>query len=231
MLKKLLTVILAVTFAANAFAKKGDLHYLQPGQPDIAAAVAPPPQLGSAEQKADLETVRVTYHAAEKAPIDKAESKIEVFHFIANAGLSLNETNLPKTAAFFHNVMDDAKTVVGAGKDFFKRPRPFVTDPSLGTGNSDDSFSYPSGHSTESMTLALVLADLLPKQRETILGHGRWIGWHRVELGRHYPTDIFAGRFLAQAIVEELKKNPAFQKDFAEVKQEIETSLAQNPLK
>ncbi len=123
--------------------------------------------------------------------------------------------------------MDDAKTVVGAGKEFFKRPRPFVTDPALGTGNADDSFSYPSGHSTESMTLALVLADLLPKHREAILEHGRWIGWHRVELGRHYPTDIFAGRFLAQQIVEEFKKNPAYEKEFAEVKQELESALVQ----
>ncbi len=91
MFKHLLTLLLAVSFAANAVAKKGDLHYLQPGQPDIAVAVAPPPQLGSAEQKADLETVRVTYRAAEKETSTNTDSKIAVFHFTASVGLNLDE--------------------------------------------------------------------------------------------------------------------------------------------
>ena len=69
--------------------------------------------------------------------------------------------------------------------------------------------------------LALVLADLFPDKREAILAEGRAIGWHRVQLGRHYPTDIYAGRVLAQAIVQEMKKNKRFEKDFAEAKAEI----------
>ena len=50
----------------------------------------------------------------------------------------------------------------------------------------------------------------------------RDLGWHRVWIARHYPTDIYAGRVLAQAIVRELKSSPAFQRDFAQVKSEIE---------
>jgi hypothetical protein len=38
---------------------------------------------------------------------------------------------------------------------------------------------------------------------------------------RSYPTDIYAGRVLAQAIVRKLKENPDFQKDFAGAKAEI----------
>ncbi|HVU26447.1 MAG TPA: hypothetical protein VHG71_01765 [Verrucomicrobiae bacterium] len=37
----------------------------------------------------------------------------------------------------------------------------------------------------------------------------------------HYPTDIYTGRVLAQAIVCELKANPDFQHDFIEVKAKI----------
>jgi hypothetical protein len=53
--------------------------------------------------------------------------------------------------------------------------------------------------------------------------------WHRVEIARHYPTDIYAGRVLAQAIVRQMKKSNAFQKDFAEAKAEI--IAAQNTAK
>ena len=55
------------------------------------------------------------------------------------------------------------------------------------------------------MVLAFVLADLFPAQRDAILAQARQIGWHRVQIARHYPTDIYAGRVLAQAIVCEMK--------------------------
>ena len=88
-------------------------------------------------------------------------------------------------------------------------------------GDPENSFSYPSGHSTESMVLALVLADLFPDQHDAIIAKARSIGWHRVEIARHYPTDIYAGRVLARAIVRKMKKNADFQKDFAAVKAEV----------
>jgi acid phosphatase (class A) len=118
----------------------------------------------------------------------------------------------------------DAETVTDLGKDYFKRPRPYTTDPSLANGKLEKSFSYPSGHSTESMVLALVLADLLPEQRDAIIAHARSIGWHRVQIARHYPTDIFAGRTLARAITQQFKQSEDFQKEFSEVKKEIETA-------
>jgi acid phosphatase (class A) len=94
-------------------------------------------------------------------------------------------------------------------------------EPSLAAGKPEKSFGYPSGHSAEAMVLALVLADLLPEQREEVLAIGRNIGWHRVWIARHYPTDIYAGRVFAQAIIRELKANPEFQRDLAEVRAEI----------
>jgi len=145
------------------------------------------------------------------------KKKITVFDFTAAVGDFFTAANLPKTTAYFEKVQTDAE----AGKDYFHRPRPFVTDPSLANGKLEKSFSYPSGHSTESMVLALVLADLFPGKHDAIIAKARSIGWLRVEIARHYPTDIYAGRVLAQAIVRQMKKNNAFQKDFAEVKAEI----------
>jgi acid phosphatase (class A) len=70
----------------------------------------------------------------------------------------------------------------------------------------------------------LVLADLFPDKRDDILAIGRSIGWHRVEIARHYPTDIYAGRVFAQAIVREMKTSPDFQRDLEEVKSELEAA-------
>ena len=101
-----------------------------------------------------------------------------------------------------------------------------MVDTNLAAGPLEKSFSYPSGHSTETMVLALVLAELLPEKHNDLLAHARLMGWHRVQIARHYPTDIHAGRVLAQAIVREFNKAEAFQKDRAEVKTEIEAVRA-----
>ena len=219
-------VIFAAIFAltcAGAFAKDSALYYLKAGKPDAATLLAPPPLPDSAEQAADLDEVRAVYHAAGSNDIAAAysEKKFSVFNFAAAAGPFLVESNLPKTAAFFEKVQSDASAATDLGKDFFKRPRPYTTDPSLANGKLEKSFSYPSGHSTESMVLALVLADLLPDKHDAIIAHARAIGWHRVQIARHYPTDIYAGRVLARAIVRQFKANDAFQKDFAGAKAEI----------
>jgi acid phosphatase (class A) len=206
-----------------ATAKESSLHYLALGNPSSAAVLAPPPVPDSAEQTADMETVRAVYHSASDA--DKqaayAEKKFSVFNFTEAIGSFFVATNLPKTAAFFEKVQQDAETVTDLGKDYFHRPRPYSVDTNLINGKLEKSFSYPSGHSTESMVLALVLADVIPDKQEAIIAHARLMGWHRIQIARHYPTDIYAGRMLAQAIVHELKKNETFEKDLAEVKTEI----------
>jgi len=223
-------LIVATIFAASssmAFAKDAsELRYLKSDKPSAATLLAPPPLPDSAEQAADMAAVRAVYQAASE--IDKqaayAEKKFSVFNFTGAVGAYFVETNLPKTTAFFEKVQLDAETVTDLGKDYFHRPRPFTTDTNLANGKLEKSFSYPSGHSTESMVLALVLADLLPDQHDAILAHARQMGWHRVQIARHYPTDIYAGRVLAQAIVKQFKKSDEFEKAAAEAKAEIEAA-------
>jgi acid phosphatase (class A) len=216
-------VLFSLALAVAPLHALADLNYLAPGQPDAATLLAPPPLPNSAEQAADMDEVKAVYHAAASNDMAAAyaEKKFSVFNFTPAVGTFFQSNSLPRTAAFFEKVQLDAETVTDLGKDHFKRPRPYTTDPSLANGKLEKCFSYPSGHSTESMTLALVLADLLPEKRDAILAHARLMGWHRVQIARHYPTDIYAGRVLAQAIVRELKANPDFQKNFARAKNEI----------
>ena len=209
--------------ALPAFSQTVELKYLPAGQPDGIALLAPPPLPGSPEQAADLsETISVSKSCP---PADaaqaKAEKKFSVFVFTPAIGSFFQSNSLPKTTAFFERVRVDSESVTDNAKNFWKRPRPYVVEPSLANGEPEKSFSYPSGHSTRATVFALVLVDLFPDRKDEIMAIGRDVGWHRVEIARHYPTDIYAGRALAQAIVREMKANPGFQHDFAEVKSEI----------
>jgi acid phosphatase (class A) len=206
--------------------KAAETAYLADGKPDAIALLAPPPLPDSPEQTADLAEVRAVSQNAPSNDVAAAlvENRgVALVYFKPVVGDIFSSETLPKTDAFLRRVQNDAEKVVNEAKDFWKRPRPYAIDPSLVSGKLQKSFSYPSGHSTDSMTVALVLADLFPEKHDAIIAEARTIGWHRVEIARHYPTDIYAGRGLAQAIVREMKTNPDFQKDFAEAKAEIAT--------
>jgi acid phosphatase (class A) len=218
-----LAPILLALAVSVAPLRAADTYYLPAGEPDAIALLAPPPLPNSPEQAADLAEVQSVSRAASSKETAEAmtEKKFTIFTFAPAIGDFFQPGKFPRTEEFFHVVQKDAAKVTDNAKEHWKRPRPYSIDPTLAAGKLEKSFSYPSGHSTESMVLALVLADLFPGQRDAILAQARLIGWHRVEIGRHYPTDIYAGRVLAQAIVREMKRNAVFQKDFAAVKAEI----------
>jgi len=198
-------------------------HYLEPDSVSPAALLAPPPLPGSAEQAADMESVWSVYRTATSNDIAAAYSqrKFDVFVFAPVVGDFFQPGKLPVTEAFLRRVQEDSRMVTDSGKNYFRRSRPFVTDPRLANGPLEASYSYPSGHSTESMVLALVLAELFPEQRDALIAEARDIGWHRVQIARHYPTDIYAGRVLAQAIVRKLNACAAFRQDLAAARAEI----------
>jgi acid phosphatase (class A) len=220
----LLAAITGAVFTTTVFAKgEAPLHYLKAGRPNAAELLAPPPLPDSAEQPADMAAVVSVSKACSTNDMALAfsEKKFYIFNFAAAVGEFLKPNAFPSTEAFFEPVQEDAAAVTDEAKDYWKRPRPYTLNPSLASGKLEKSFSYPSGHATEGMVLALVLADFFPDQREAILAIGRNLGWHRVWIGRHYATDIYAGRVFAQAIVREMKANSDFQQDLAAARAEI----------
>jgi acid phosphatase (class A) len=215
--------VLAAASSFTVLAAETPLHYLTGSGPDAREILPDPPAMGSPEQAADMATVAAVHAACttNDAVAAFAEKKFDIFNFTPAIGAFFTPENLPKTTAFFKHVQKDAAAITDQAKDLWKRPRPFMVDPTLASGNLEKTFSYPSGHSTESMALALVLAELCPDKKEAILAEARTIGWHRIQIARHYPTDIYAGRVFAQAIVHELKSSPAFQQDLAAAKAEL----------
>ena len=199
-------------------------HYLPAGRPDGVALLAPPPAPGSAEEAADLASARAVFQARTPAEEARAfkDASLSIFLYAPAIGDFFESGKFPKTEALFQKVKTDLSEPINRTKDHWKRQRPYRMDPQLTVGRPERSSGYPSGHSTRGTVQALLLAELFPAQREGILAIGRDIGWDRVLIGKHFPTDIHAARVLGQAIVRELLASPAFQRDLEEAKAEVQ---------
>lgn len=64
-----------------------------------------------------------------------------------------------------------------------------------------DRFSFPSGHATSSLSVALAIGFLVPPLALPLVGLGLLVGWSRVVLGVHYPGDVLAGQSIAAVTV------------------------------
>ena len=60
--------------------------------------------------------------------------------------------------------------------------------------------SFPSGHTIAAFSLATVFADRYPKYKWVAYGLACLVGFSRVSLQAHHPSDVFAGAFLGYAI-------------------------------
>jgi acid phosphatase (class A) len=199
--------------------------YLAAGRPDGIALLAPPPSPGSAEEAADLACTRSVFQG--RTPAEEAlalkDSSLSFAIFGAAIGPCFDLKKLPRTEALMLKIKKEIGPAIDSSKDHWKRKRPYQLDEELSLGSPEPSFGYPSGHSTRGTVYSLVLADLFPEQRLAILAQGREIGWDRVVIGKHFPTDIYAGRVLGQAIVRELMESPEFQHDLAEARAEVKS--------
>ena len=86
-------------------------------------------------------------------------------------------------------------------KNIIARPRPFNVNPELVTLiKHPSSFSFPSGHTSGSLTAAMVLYHLMPKKigvPAVVLA--TMIAFSRMYIGVHYPTDVLGG--IAVAVI------------------------------
>lgn len=225
--RRIFLALLAAALFVSAPLRAAEPKYLGAGQSDAVLLLAPPPATGSAEDAADLETARRVYAA--RQPDERAraagEVTLTIFHFAPAIGPWFVPGKFPKTEALFQEVEAEAKIVTNAAKKHWQRIRPYHVDPTRFPDAIEHEertdYSYPSGHSTRGTTFALLLAELFPEKREAILAKGRDSGWLRVLGGVHYPTDIYAGRVLGQALARDFLRIDAFRRDLAAARIEL----------
>ncbi|HWB54417.1 MAG TPA: phosphatase PAP2 family protein [Tepidisphaeraceae bacterium] len=200
-------------------AKPVELLYLSPDSVNVLDLLPDPPGPNSYEQQCEAEQDQHIHETRTKEQKEEAKeaSKFDVFYFSGAIGPWFTAANCPKTAKLFEAVAEDGKYFEHVGKAHWNRPRPAVAQK-----KEKDSSSYPSGHATRSMAMAQVLEAIFPDRRTQIEARARQIGWDRVILGDHFPSDIYAGRVLGKAIGRALLANSEFQADLAAVKQEID---------
>jgi acid phosphatase (class A) len=207
----------------------GEGLYLPAGRPDGIALLCPPPLAGSEEQAADLASARLVFRSRTPELEARAlkSASLSMFIFEPAIGPILQKGELSKTETLFANVKKALDQAIDVPKYHWRRLRPYQIDESLNLGKPEPSPSYPSGHSTRGTVYSLLLAEIFPEKRDAILEIGREIGWDRVLIGKHFPTDVFAGRVLGQAVFRELMASTEFQHDLREAKAEV--AALQNP--
>lgn len=221
---RLVSVGLAVVLGAAAPGSEPD-GLLGPQDLDAARVLPPPPAPDSAQAKAEL----VELHAAEtRSPVEEAEAIADgkrktVALFAEAVGPGFDLARLPATARLFDLVRASEKAVVDRGKDAFKRPRPWIIDPSVKTcaRGEEPLSSYPSGHATFAYAMAGVLAQLVPDRAQPILARAARYAQTRITCEQHFRSDVTAGEALGLLVAERLRTKPVFVAAYAAAAHEL----------
>jgi acid phosphatase (class A) len=212
--------------ASGAWAKGG--YYISPAAVDLNDILEPPPPPGSAAQAADMKAVMDAQNARTTKDIQQAmgDFKKSIFRFKDVLGPNFTPANLPYTNAFFRRILGDDEEIVSEAKDYFARPRPFITNENVnpimlrpGGGG------YPSGHSTFAYAAAVIMGMMVPEKRTAIFDRADQFEQMRVVSGEHYPTDVAAGRIAGAAIANAMLHSPKFMADFAISRAEVRKAL------
>ena len=160
----------------------------------------PPPNDNSEETKKEIDFINKI--ELNKRFVQKKDNIIKNFdEFLKSNGI--DEEKL------IERVHQDTRIIILDLKNFYKRPRPFrldskLYDPML---KSTEGFAYPSGHSTQSNLICLVLSHKYPRFKTELKKIKDDIVYSRQMANVHYPSDIKFGEKLAKSLFNYLKNN------------------------
>ena len=114
---------------------------------------------------------------------------------VFTAGLIKHNAALKKDAVYMAGAFVLSSAITIATKQIVKRKRPFDEYPFIVKRDEGGSYSFPSGHTSAAFTTATSLSLLFPKWYVIVPSY-LWavtVGYGRMYLGVHYPTDVLAG--------------------------------------
>lgn len=174
-----------------------------------------PPAEGSRADKKDLAALESWQNrrTAEQCAAASASARASYEEFFGAIG-PFPKPLPAEAAAIFRRVQGETDGVAADIKDMFKRPRPFLRDPALDPClGRVGGLAYPSGHATISRLFALMLADLVPARKKEFFARADEAALDRVIGGVHHPSDIEAGKKLAEKLYKRYRKSPVFRAD------------------
>lgn len=117
---------------------------------------------------------------------------------IYSVGLIKKDSTIKKQAIFIGETFLVSAFVTTALKHTIKRERPFDTYPDIDKVTSAPGYSFPSGHTSVAFATATSLSMAYPKWY-VIAPSFIWasaVGYSRMHLGVHYPSDVLAGAII-----------------------------------
>jgi len=191
----------------------------------LSDTVPTPAALNSSQDQTDLAAILQAQKS--RTPEIEAECKRdETFSyklFQSVYGDNLTPEHNPKFFQFLKNVLEVSRVVNETAKNKYQRLRPYQGHPDVVKSLfAVTGFSYPSGHSMGSFTLAVALGAVFPEKQQAFLDRAQQIAQSRVDAGVHYPSDIKEGEILGKATGAALLANDAFQADLTTVKAELQ---------
>jgi acid phosphatase (class A) len=221
--------------ASSPAAPFGSGHYVSSASLNLYRLLPPPPEAGSAQERAELDELLHLQATRTQAQMQRAhdDASVSIFRFADALGNPPGFTprQLPRTTALFQHLGREESAFMNPAKNAFGRPRPFVTERRLSPIVAKPySASYPSGHSTWAVACAIVLADMVPERRAQIFARADEYGHNREVAGVHYPSDVAAGHLAGTVFAEELFQSPRFVADEVAATAELRQALGLPPL-
>jgi len=193
----------------------------------VPSQVLPPaPADDSAAARAELDELRRIAAATDadtfaRADYDFLHEDGTMFQVAIAPGFDLSK--LPATARLLGEVRTDEAYFAAKTKNYFKRSRPWVLDPSLKTCSRDEKpqSSYPSGHATMAFAMGTVLSQALPELSAQIMARAKAYSEERLVCGMHFRADIEGGQTLGTAVALLMLRDPAFRADLDAARAEL----------
>lgn len=225
--KKFKVLCLGLLLATGSYG--AELPYLTTQQLDIIPFMPAPVANGSAEDKEQQTQVLAVQRAAsaERIALANKDAEETVFAMFSSVmGSNFTAANLPQSTKIFERIGETEDAVVDPVKKYFGRIRPFVNNPEIkALVKPSTSGSYPSGHTSRSTMMAIILSKMVPEKRAVIFERANDYAQSRVIGGMHYPNDLEAGRRAGSAMAATLLASPTFMVDFEVSRAEIRHAL------
>lgn len=121
---------------------------------------------------------------------------------IYGIGLIKKDSSLKSNAIYIGETILVSAVITSGLKNVIQRQRPFITYPDIEKEGLGGSYALPSGHTANAFATATSLSMAYPKWY-VITPAFAWattVGYSRLHLGVHYPSDVVAGAFIGAGL-------------------------------